>query len=117
MSSLPAVTDQNFATEVGNFEGITLVDFWAPWCTPCLAMAPHLERMAEKYAADPRVKIVQMNIDENTETAFGFRVLSIPTFKIFNKGTEVDEVIGAVPPVKLEEALLRALGPIPAAAQ
>ena len=116
MSNLPDVTDANFAEEVLQFPGVVLVDFWAPWCPPCLAMAPHVEQIAHKFAGNPNVKVVQMDIDQNTETSFNFRVMSIPAFKYFSGGKEVDEIIGAMPPIKLEESLRRALDALPKSA-
>jgi len=107
-AGLPVFTDDNFQKEVLDFDGVTLVDFWAPWCTPCLVMAPRVEELAEKYKDNPKVKIGQLDIDQN-EIAGTYRVLSIPTFKYFYKGEEVDEVIGALPVEELEKRLTGAL--------
>lgn len=109
--TLPNFDDQNFEKEVLAFDGVTLVDFWAPWCQPCLVMAPRVEAIAEKYKENSKVKIGQLNIDEN-EIANTYRVLSIPTFKLFYKGEVVDEIIGAVPGEALEKKLQEALATI-----
>lgn len=69
-----------------------LVDFYADWCGPCKMQAPVLEELAEEYAG--KVKIVKVNIDEETELAQQFRVVSIPTMIIFENGEIKDSVLG-----------------------
>jgi len=110
---VPSVTDATFAAEIEKFSGIALVDFWATWCPPCLAMAPRIAEIAEKYANDPRVKVVQLDIDANPDVTRANGVLSIPTFKFYIKGTQrdprADTIIGVSPTeelvTKMEELL------------
>ena len=95
------MTDSNFGTELG--DGLTLVDFWAPWCGPCRIISPVLEELAEDY--DGRVKIGKVNVDENPGTAGQFRVMSIPTLILFKDGQPVEQMVGAAPKRSFETLL------------
>jgi thioredoxin 1 len=88
-----ALTDATFASTIS--EGVTLVDFWAPWCGPCRMIAPIIEELAEEY--DGKAKIAKVNTDEEQQTAVQFGIRSIPTLIIFKDGQPVDQIIGAVP--------------------
>ncbi|MCZ0754819.1 thioredoxin [Anoxybacillus sp. J5B_2022] len=94
-------TDQTFAAETST--GVTLVDFWAPWCGPCRMIAPVLEEIDQEMG--DKVKIVKVNVDENQETAGKFGVMSIPTLLVFKNGEAVDKTIGYQP----KEALVSLL--------
>ncbi len=78
-----------------------LVDLWAPWCGPCHAVAPGVERAARELAG--RLKVVKVNVDEATGVAARFDARSIPTLVVLDAGTVVDRRVGALPP----DALLR----------
>ena len=101
------VTEQNFEDEVIKSTLPVLVDLWAPWCRPCLMVAPVVDSLAEKY--NGRVKFCRLNVDENPQTAARYRIMSIPTLMFFKGGEVVDTVIGAVPEralqPKIEELL------------
>ncbi|EJF07542.1 thioredoxin [Thiovulum sp. ES] len=88
-----ALTDATFTSTIA--EGVTLVDFWAPWCGPCRMIAPIIEELAEEY--DGKAKIAKVNTDEEQQTAIQFGIRSIPTLIIFKDGQAVDQIIGAVP--------------------
>jgi thioredoxin 1 len=103
---LTEVTDANFQAEVIESETPVLVDFWAPWCGPCRVVAPVLEEIA---AERTDLRIVKLNVDDNTQTAASFQVLSIPTLILFKGGQPVKTVIGAYPKRKLEAELEPAL--------
>jgi thioredoxin 1 len=103
---LVEVTDSNFQAEVIESETPVLVDFWAPWCGPCRVVAPVLEEIAGERED---LRIVKLNVDENTQTAASFDVLSIPTLILFRGGQPVKKVIGAYPKKKLEAELEPAL--------
>ena len=95
MSKPVVVTDDNFAAEVEQQAGVTVVDFWATWCGPCRMIAPILDQLAGEY--DGRVKVTKLDVDANQRTAARFQVRSIPTLLFFKDGKLVDQVIGAVP--------------------
>jgi thioredoxin 1 len=86
-----------FEKEVLKSDVTVLVDFWAPWCTPCLMMAPILAKVAEEMVG--KVKIVKINTEEpdNMPIAMEYKIMSIPNMKIFNKGEYVKEIIGLRP--------------------
>lgn len=84
------VTDASFNEEIAN--GVTLVDFWAPWCGPCKMIAPVLEELDAEIGTS--VKIAKVNVDDNGESAARFGVMSIPTLILFKDGQPVDKVVG-----------------------
>ncbi len=103
------ITDASFASDVDNFDGVVLVDFWAEWCAPCRAIAPMLEEIAEKYKDNPKVKIAKLNVDENQATAQRFGIMSIPNLVIFKNGSPAGNVIGLQPKENIEVELQRVI--------
>ena len=101
------VTDNNFQAEVIESDVPVLVDFWAPWCGPCRAVAPVVEEIANERG--DALKVVKLNIDDNQKTAVEYDVMSIPTLILFRHGQVATKVIGAYPKKKLEEQLEPAL--------
>lgn len=89
------ITDATFDAEVLKSSIPVLVDFWAPWCGPCIAMGPVIEEIAKEY--EGKAKIVKLNVDENMEISGKFNVMSIPTFILFKNGEPVDTFVGAKP--------------------
>ncbi len=92
MSTLKQVTDQSFETDVIQASQPVLVDFWAPWCGPCKAIAPVLEDMAKTY--DGKVQIVKMDVDQNAMTPPRFNVRGIPMLILFKEGEVAASHVG-----------------------
>tara|TARA_B100001989_G_C24433561_1_gene410272 strand:+ start:466 stop:858 length:393 start_codon:yes stop_codon:yes gene_type:complete len=99
------VTDKDFESEVLNSELPVLVDFWAPWCGPCRALAPVIDQVASEY--EGKVKVFKLNTDENPESAVKFRINSIPNLIFFKGGKPVEQLVGAVDKSKIDEALAK----------
>ncbi|MEI7579307.1 MAG: thioredoxin [bacterium] len=89
-----AVTDQNFQKEVIDFPGIVIIDFWAEWCSPCTALAPIIESLAEDYSQNKNIKILKLDVDQNPETQAQYQIFSIPTIKIFKNGEVAKTIVG-----------------------
>ena len=101
------VTDSDFNDTVCKHP-LALIDCWAPWCGPCVALTPTIEQLAAEYAG--KVFIGKLNVDENPNTAECFQVFSIPTMLIMKNGKEVDRIVGLVPKKHIESMLKKHLG-------
>ncbi|WP_323702694.1 thioredoxin [Mammaliicoccus sp. Dog046] len=99
--ALVKATDSNFDEQIK--EGVSLVDFWAPWCGPCKMIAPVLEDLAKDV--EGKANIVKVDVDENQATAAKYEVMSIPTLIVFKDGEAVDKVVGFQPKEQLEQVL------------
>lgn len=97
------VNDTNFESEVIDSELPVLVDFWAPWCGPCRALAPVIDELAIEY--ETKAKIVKLNTDENPNKSLEFRINSIPTMIIFKDKKPVEMLVGSVTKEKIKEAI------------
>lgn len=95
------ITDAQFTDEVLKSEIPVLLDCWAPWCAPCKRLAPVLEELASEYSN--RLKIVKINIDDNSEVVTQFGIRSVPYLIIFKNGQAISFVPGALPKPKLIE--------------
>lgn len=101
--NVKSVTTENFAEEVLNSNVPVLVDFWATWCTPCKMMAPVIEKIGEEVG--DRVKVCKIDIDQNTQIAEHYNVMSIPTFLVFQNGNVVASSVGVQDKNELMELL------------
>ena len=88
------LSDDNFKSEIEDFTGVALVDFWAPWCGPCRIQGPIIEELAKDLEGKEGVKIAKLNVDEAQATAQRFNVRSIPTLIFFKNGQPVDQYLG-----------------------
>lgn len=104
---ITAATDDNFDAEVLKSSKPVLVDFWAPWCGPCKAIGPIVEKVAEKYKDS--IKVMKLNVDDAQKSAANFSVRSIPTVILFKDGKIMDTIIGLVPQEKLEDLIKKGL--------
>lgn len=99
----------NFSNFIDENE-LVIVDCWAQWCKPCLAIAPKIEALAREYAG--KVAFGKLNVDEETSVAQHFGVMSIPTLLIFRNGQLVDRIVGNMPKELLERKIRNYAGSI-----
>jgi thioredoxin 1 len=97
------LNDQNFKSEVEDFSGLVLVDFFATWCGPCRMMAPIIEELSEEYK--DKAKISKMDVDVNLGIAQKYSIMSIPTIILFKEGKKIEELVGAQNKEYLQELI------------
>jgi thioredoxin 1 len=97
------VSDATFESEVLKASVPVLIDFWAPWCGPCRAIAPIVEDLAKEYAG--KLKVVKMNVDDNPRTPTQYGVRGIPNLIVFKNGEVQQQIVGAVPKAHLVKAI------------
>jgi thioredoxin 1 len=99
------VEDGNFEAEVLKSDKPVLVDFWAPWCGPCKAIAPLVEDLSKSYG--DKIKFTKCNVDNNPVTPAKYGIKAIPTLIFFKAGNVANQITGMVAKSKLEEALTK----------
>ena len=97
------ITSMNFSDEVLKSDTPVLVDFWAEWCGPCRAIGPVVEEIANDY--DGKVSVGKLNVDNENQLAMEYGVRSIRALLIFNNGTVVNQIVGAVPKNRITDIL------------
>lgn len=95
MSNAKDINDASFDFEVLKSEGLTLVDFWAPWCGPCRKMGPVLDEIASEF--EGRLKVVKINTDENLKTAKEYQISGLPSLLLFKGGEAKETMVGLMP--------------------
>jgi thioredoxin 1 len=102
-----AVTDDTFEANVIKAKTPVLVDFWAPWCSPCRMVAPLVEELATEY--EGKVAFAKVDVDENPKMASKYGIMSIPTLLVFKGGNPVSHIVGFRPKSELKKSLDAAL--------
>lgn len=97
------VTTSEFDQEVLQSAVPVLVDFWAVWCGPCKMIGPHIDALSTEYAG--RAKVLKCNVDDESEIASRYNVMSIPTLLFFKGGKVVDQIVGAAPKAAMAKKL------------
>jgi thioredoxin 1 len=101
-------TDANFEAEVLKSDKLSVVDFWAPWCGPCLALGPTIEALATEYSG--KVNIGKVNVDENSELSMRYDIISIPCILFIKNGEVVDRVTGLANKATFENKIKQLAG-------
>ena len=96
------ITKDNFTSEVLDYKGTVLVDFWADWCGPCRMLSPIVDEVANE---NPNIKVGKINVDEQQELSAQFGIMSIPTLLVFKNGEKVSESIGLIPKEQVEKMI------------
>lgn len=92
---MKVLNESEFKSEVLDFKGVVLVDFYADWCGPCRAVAPVLEELSKQY--EGKAKFVKVNVDESRNLAVQYQIMGIPTVIVFKDGQMVENQSGAGP--------------------
>jgi thioredoxin 1 len=106
-NNIVTLQDGTFENEVLKSDVPVLVDFWAPWCAPCRAIAPAVEELAGSYAG--KIKVAKLNVDDHPGIPQRYSIRGIPTLIMFKNGAAVDQIVGGVPKSRIEDMLKNAL--------
>ncbi|MFV9839012.1 MAG: thioredoxin [Aaplasma endosymbiont of Hyalomma asiaticum] len=93
MSGVFEVGDSDFHERVESHDGFSLVDFWAPWCGPCVAFAPQLEKIAEQYK--DKLVVYKLNVQDNQDVPIKYGISAVPTVLLIKKNKVISRVVGA----------------------
>jgi thioredoxin 1 len=103
VDTIQEVTDSTFEQSVLKSDQPVMVDFWATWCSPCRALAPVVDEIAQAY--NGKAKVYKMDVDRNNATPMRYGVRGIPTLLIFKDGKVQEQIVGNVPKDKIAKAL------------
>lgn len=95
------INNNNFKSEVLDYKGVVIVDFYGTWCMPCKMLAP----IVEKVASEHNVKLAKIDVDENEQLVREFKIMSVPTLKIFKDGVETDTLVGLTSESKIIDTI------------
>ena len=98
-------TDANFETEVMTGDKLAVVDFWAPWCGPCLALGPTIDALSTAY--EGKINVGKVNVDENPNLSVNYGITSIPCVLFIKDGQVVDKQVGAAPKSVFEKKIIK----------
>jgi len=101
-------TDSNFKKEVLESKEPVLVDFWATWCGPCKMIAPIIDELAKEYTQ--KLKVGKVDVDNNSQVASNYGIMSIPTLMFFKDGKVTDQVVGALTKADLKKKIEEVIG-------
>ncbi len=96
-------TDANFDAEVLQSDKLSVIDFWAPWCGPCIALGPTIDQLAKDF--DGKVNVGKVNVDENPTLSVNYGITSIPCVLFIKNGEVVDKQVGAAPKSAFEKKI------------
>lgn len=99
------VAEDNFKSEVENFEGVVVIDFWAEWCNPCKQFSPIFEKVSDNYDDKDEIKFVKINIDNAKSLAAKYEIMSIPTLMVLENGEVIKKKIGLMKEKDLKELI------------